>query len=131
MKTQTDRKIAEEERKTYEVQEAAQKQRQLLVRETAVADIQEQVVASEQGVMIAELRANATVKEATGEAESIRLKALGQAEAIRATGFAKAEAYQAGVQALGIQSYAALQLMQIVGERNVRVVPDVSVTGSG
>jgi uncharacterized membrane protein YqiK len=129
MKTQTDRKIAEEERKTYEVQEAAQKQRQLLVRETAMANIQQQVVASEQGVMISELNANATVKAATGESESIRLRALGQAEAIRATGFAQAEAYRAGVEALGPQSYGALQLMQIVGERGVRIVPDVSVTG--
>jgi uncharacterized membrane protein YqiK len=129
MKTQTDRKIAEEERKTYEIQEAAQKQRQLLVRETAMANIQQQIVASEQGVMIAELNANATVKAATGESESIRLRAIGQAEAIRATGFAQAEAYQAGVQALGIQSFASLQLMQIVGERGVRIVPDVSVTG--
>jgi uncharacterized membrane protein YqiK len=131
MKTQTDRKIAEEERKTYEIQEAAQKQRQLLVRETAMANIQQQVVASEQGVMIAELNANATVKAATGDSESIRLRALGQAEAIRATGFAQAEAYRAGVEALGTQSYAALQLMQIVGERNVRIVPDVAVTGAG
>jgi len=131
MKTQTDRKIAEEEKKTYEIQEAAQKQRQLLVRETAMADIQQQVVASEQGVMIAELNANATVKAATGESESIRLKALGQAEAIRTTGLTKAEAYRAGVDALGIQNYAALQVMQIVGERNVRIVPDVAVTGAG
>ena len=106
MKTQTDRKIAEEEKKTYEIQEEAQKQRQLLVRETAVADIQQQVVASEQGVMIAELNANATIKAATGESESIRLRALGQAEAIRATGFAQAEAYRAGVEALGAPSFA-------------------------
>ena len=131
MKTQTDRKIAEEEKKTYEIQEAAQKQRQLLVRETSLANIQQQVVASEQGVMIAELNANAAVKAATGEAESIRLRALGESEAIRATGFARAEAYRAGVEALGTQSYAALQLMQIVGERGVRIVPDVAVTGSG
>jgi len=129
MKTQTDRKIAEEEKKTYEIQEAAQKQRQLLVRETALANIQQQVVASEQGVMIAELNANATIKAATGESESIRLRALGQSEAIRATGFAQAEAYRAGVEALGSQSFATLQMMQIIGERGVRVVPDVSVTG--
>src|SRR3989449_7271535 len=49
MTTQTDRKIAEERRKTYEVQEAAQIQRQQLVRQTALAEIQQQVVASEQG----------------------------------------------------------------------------------
>ncbi|MDB6066938.1 MAG: band 7 protein [Pedosphaera sp.] len=131
METQTERKIAEEQRKTYEVQEAAQKQRQQLVRETAVADIQQQVVSAEQGVNIAELQSDAHIKKATGEAESIRLRALGEAEAIRATGNAKAEAYRAGVEAIGAQGYTVMQLMQIVGERNVRIVPDVSVTGAG
>jgi len=130
MATQTDRKIAEERRKTYEVQEAAQIQRQQLVRQTALAEIQQQVVASEQGVNIAELQANATVKAATGEAESTRLRALGEAEAIRATGRAKAEAYRVGVEALGAQGYTVMQLMQIVGERNVRIVPDVAVSGA-
>jgi len=70
MQTQTDRKIAEEQRKTYEVQRAAQEQRQQLVRQTSLADIQQQVVGAEQGVNIAELKANASVKQATGEAES-------------------------------------------------------------
>lgn len=130
MQTQTDRKIAEEQRKTYEVQEAAQKQRQQLVRQTSLADIQQQVVGAEQGVSISELKANASVKHATGEAEAIRLRALGEAQAIRATGQAKAEAYRAGVEAIGPQSYTLMQLMQIVGERNVRIVPDVSVNGT-
>jgi uncharacterized membrane protein YqiK len=130
MQTQTDRKIAEEQRKTYEMQELAQKQRQQLVRQTSLADIQHQVVGAEQGVSIAELHANANVKQATGEAEATRLRALGEAEAIRATGHAKAEAYRAGVEALGAQSYTVMQLMQTVGERNVRIVPDVAVSGA-
>ena len=130
METQTDRKIAEEQRKTYEVQEAAQKQRQQLVRQTSLADIQQQVVGAEQGVNIAELQANATVKQATGDAESTRLRALGEAQAIRATGQAKAEAYRAGVESLGADGYTVMQLMQIVGERNVRIVPDVAVSGA-
>src|SRR5579859_4185578 len=130
MTTQTDRKIAEEQRKTYEMQEAAQKQRQQLVRQTSLADIQHQVVGAEQGVLIAELQANAQVKQATGEAEGTRLRAHGEAEAIRATGSAKAEAYRAGVEALGAQPYTVMQLMQIVGERNVRIVPDVAVSGA-
>jgi uncharacterized membrane protein YqiK len=130
MLTQTDRKIAEEQRKTYEVQEAAQKQRQQLVRQTSLADIQQQVVGAEQGVSIAELQANAHIKQATGEAEAVRLRAGGEAEAIRATGIAKAEAYRAGVESLGAQSYTVMQLMQIVGERNVRIVPDVAVSGA-
>jgi uncharacterized membrane protein YqiK len=130
METQTERKIAEEQRKTYEVQEAAQKQRQQLVRQTSLADIQQQLVGAEQGVNIAELQANSTIKQATGEAESIRLRAVGEAEAIRMTGKAKAEAYRAGVESIGSQGYTMLQLMQIVGERNVRIVPDVAVTGA-
>src|SRR4030095_8671493 len=130
MQTQTDRKIAEEQRKTYEVQEAAQKQRQQLVRQTSLADIQHQVVGAEQGVSIAELQANAHIKQASGEAEATRLRAGGEAEAIRATGIAKAEAYRAGVESLGAQSYTVMQLMQIVGERNVRIVPDVAVSGA-
>ena len=79
---------------------------------------------------IAELKANASVKHATGEAEATRLRALGEAQAIRATGDAKAQAYRAGVEALGAQSYTVMQLMQIVGDRSVRIVPDVSVTGT-
>jgi uncharacterized membrane protein YqiK len=119
MQTLTDRKIAEEQEKTYEVQRLAQSQRQELVRETTLADIQKEVVTAEQGVNIAELQATATVKQANGEAESIRL-----------TGEAKADAYRAGVVALGSQAYTALQLMQVIGDRQVRVVPDVAVSGS-
>lgn len=130
METQTDRKIAEERRKTYEVQEAAQVQRQQLVRQTSLADIQQQVVSAEQGVNIAELQANAHIKQANGEAEAMRLHAHGEAEAIRATGNAKAEAYRVGVESLGAQGYTVMQLMQIVGERNVRIVPDVAVSGA-
>jgi hypothetical protein len=33
-----------------------------------------------------------------------------------------------GATPLGPQSYATLQLIQVVGERNVRIVPDVSVS---
>ncbi|HEX4341811.1 MAG TPA: flotillin family protein [Verrucomicrobiae bacterium] len=130
MTTQTDRKIAEEQRKTYETQRAAQEQRQQLVRQTSLADIQQQVVGAEQGVNIAELKANASVKHATGESEATRLRALGEAEAIRATGKAKAEAYRAGVESIGVQGYTVMQLMQIVGDRNVRIVPDVAVNGA-
>jgi uncharacterized membrane protein YqiK len=118
MRTLTDRKIAEEQKKTFEVQEAAQKQRQQLVRETATAEIQLELVGAEQGVRIAELAAASRVQEATGEAE-----------AIRATGEAHAAAYRAGVQALGASGFTALQVMQVVGERAVRIVPDVAVSG--
>jgi uncharacterized membrane protein YqiK len=120
MQTLTDRKIAQEQEKTYEVQRIAQIQRQELVRATALAEIQNQVVTAEQGVNIAELEAAAKVKEAEGKAESIR--SIGQA---------KADAYKAGVDALGEDTYGRLQVMQVVGERQVRIVPNVSVTNAG
>ena len=130
MKTQTDRKIAEEEKKTYEIQEAAQRQRQELVKATALANIQQQMVDADQGVRIADLHAQSAIKHASGEAESTRLRALGDAEAIRATGTAKAEAYRAGVEALGAPNYTVMQLTQTLAEKGVRIVPDVSVTGA-
>ncbi len=130
METQTDRKIAQEQEKTYEVQKMAQTQRQQLVRETALANIQQEMVKSEQSVKIAELAANAQIQHATGEAESIKLRAIGEAEGIRATGTAKAETYRVGVAALGEQGYTAMQLMQIIGDRHVRLIPDVMVGGN-
>jgi uncharacterized membrane protein YqiK len=153
MITQTDRKIAEEQKKTFEVQQAAQTQRQALVRETAIADIQSDLVKSEQGVNIAELQANAQVKRVKGEAESVKLRAsgeaestrlraiadaealkmkgAGEAEAIRSIGNAKAEAYHAGVDSLGIQQYTTIQLMQLIADRQVQIVPQVQVNGNG
>jgi len=32
------------------------------------------------------------------------------------------------VESIGAQGYTVMQLMQIVGERNVRIVPDVAVS---
>ncbi|MBE2268934.1 MAG: flotillin family protein [Anaerolinea sp.] len=131
MRTLTDRKIAEEQQKTYQVQEEAQKQRQQLVRQTELADIQQQVVKAEQGVSIAELQAQSKVKEASGSAESTRLNAIGEAEGIRAIGEAQAAAYQVGAAAIGAQGYTAVQLMQIIGERGVRIIPEILVNGGG
>jgi uncharacterized membrane protein YqiK len=130
LETQTNRKIAEEERKTYEMQKMAQEQRQLLVRETSLADIQREMVKAERGVQIAKLQADATIEQAKGDAEATRLQAEGEAAAILATGKAKATAYRVGAEALGEQHYVALQLMQVVGKSGVRIVPDVSVSGA-
>ncbi|MBN8636671.1 MAG: flotillin family protein [Anaerolineae bacterium] len=131
MHTLTERKIAEEQQKTYQMQEEAQKQRQQLVRQTELADIQQQVVKAEQGVSIAELQAQSKIKEASGQAESTRLNAIGEAEGIRAIGEAQASAYRAGAEAMGAQGYTAVQLMQIVGERGVQIIPEILVNGGG
>ena len=62
MKTQTDRKIAEELQRTYDAQREAQIQRQTLERETAVANLQAEVVRSEQMVRISQQNALAVAE---------------------------------------------------------------------
>jgi len=102
MKTLTDRKLAEEQKVTYDTQMKAQETRQTLEKETAIAEIQKDVVKADQGVLIAERVADATVKKATGDANSIRIQstaesdrlkllANGEAEKIRLLAIADAE----------------------------------------
>jgi uncharacterized membrane protein YqiK len=89
MKTQTDRKIADELQRTYEVQREAQVQRQALERESAIANLQAEVVRSEQQVRIAERQAMAVAETARGEASATKLRA--EAEAASLTMRAEAE----------------------------------------
>ena len=130
MKTQTDRKIAEELQRTYDVQRESQVKRQDLERETAIANMQAEVVRSEQEVRIAERRATAVAESAKGEAASTRLRADAEADATRAVGSAKAEAYRLGVSSLGPGEFTAIQLATTLGENKVKLVPDVAV-GAG
>lgn len=83
MKTLTDRKIAEEQKITYETEKKAQETRQSLEKETAIADIQKDIVKADQGVIIAERIADASVKKATGEANSVRLQSTAEADRLK------------------------------------------------
>jgi uncharacterized membrane protein YqiK len=142
MKTQTDRKIADELKATYEAQREAQVRRQELERETAVANMQAEVVRSEQQVRIAERQATSRAESAKGEAAATklhaeaeaaatRMKAQAEAEATRAVGGAKADAYRQGVDALGAGGYTAMQLAATLSEHQMKLVPDVAVGGGG
>lgn len=91
MKTLTDRKLAEEQKVTYETQKMAQETRQALEKETAIADIQKDIVKADQGVVIAERVADASVKKAQGEAQSLKLQAGAEAERVRVQASAESE----------------------------------------
>lgn len=91
MKTLTDRKIAEEQKVTYETQKQAQETRQSLEKETAIADIQKEIVKADQGVLIAERIADASVKKATGDANSVRLQANAEADRLKLLASGEAE----------------------------------------
>lgn len=153
MQTQTERKIAEEQKKTYETQEAAQKQRQTLVKEQSLADIQGKLVEQEQNIRMQEFQAQSAIKRAEGEARSIELRAAGdakatelraradseaakmkgdgEAKAVEAVGMAKAKAYEAGIKAMGAEIFGQIQVIQVIGERGIRVTPDFLVQGGG
>ena len=83
MKTLTDRKLAEEQKVTFETEMKAQEARQTLEKETAIAEIQKEIVKADQGVLIAERIADASVKKATGDANSVRLQANAEADRLK------------------------------------------------
>jgi len=99
MKTLTDRKIAQEEELTFETQKKAQEKRQGVEKETAIADMQKEIVKAQQSVEIAERTANATVKKAEGDATSIKLAVQAEAETIKMRANASAEATRYKAQA--------------------------------
>ena len=115
MKTLTDRKIAEEQKVTYDTQKKAQETRQGMEKETAIADMQKDIVKAQQSVEIAERTANATVKKSEGDATSVKLAVSAEAEATKLRAFAEAEATKARAQAESeaIKMKASAQAEQI------------------
>ena len=91
MKTLTDRKLAEEQKITFETQKKAQETRQTLEKETAIAEMQKEIVKADQGVVIAERIADASVKKATGDANSVRLQANAEADRVKLLASGEAE----------------------------------------
>jgi uncharacterized membrane protein YqiK len=142
MTTLTDRKIAEQEKVTYDTQRLAEETRKELQQATAMADTQASVVAAERQVQIQAFQASAAVKTAEGQAASRKLVADGDAYATRATGNADAErakavgTAEADVIKLKIASmdsgnYAGIEISKALAASGVKLVPDVVVSGNG
>lgn len=151
METLTSRKIAQEQIVTFENQKKAQVQRQSLEKETAIADMQREVVKSEQSVNIAERNAEAAVKKQEGEskavkiaaeaeaqatelrakAESTRIALTGQAESesILARGKATAESYKLAVEAMGEENFTTYKVTEEIGKNKIKLIPDVLING--
>jgi uncharacterized membrane protein YqiK len=151
MKTLTDRKIAEEQQITFETQRKAQEKRQTLEKETAIAEMQKEVVKAEQGVMIAERTADAVVKKQKGDsqavkiaaeadaesislrakAESTRITLTGQAESekILAIGQANAESYRLAVDAMGKENFTSYKMTEEIGKSGIKLMPELLIQG--
>lgn len=120
MKTLTDRKIAEEQKVTYETQKKAQETRQGMEKETAIADMQKDIVKAQQSVEIAERTASATVKKSEGDAAGVKLAVGAEAEATKMRAIAEAEATkvraQADSEAIKLKSAAQAQQITLTGD---------------
>jgi len=141
MKTLTDRKIAEQEKITFETQRLAQVNRQSLQQATAMADTQAKVVDAERGVSIADFQANAAVKQATGLAESKKIQAqadamvvttVGNAEAskVKAVGSAEADVIRLKIESMQAGNYASVQIAQALSTSRNPIVPQILAGGS-
>jgi uncharacterized membrane protein YqiK len=153
MQTLTDRKIAQEQQKTFTTQKEAQTTRQDYEKAKAISDMQQQLVQADQGVMIAEKQADQKVKEATGVATSIKIKASADAEATKVnaaanaekitkegnahaevvlnTGKSTAEAYKLQVEAMGPDNFAKLKVIESISAGKVKIIPEVIINGGG
>ena len=141
MKTLTDRKIAEQEKVTFNTQMEAQGVKQKLEQATALARTQAQVVDAERKVAMAEFNAQAAVKTADGAAQAKKINAnadaevtrvTGQAEAGRtlAVGQAEAAVIKQKIDSMESGNYAVVQVAQALSTAGVRLVPEVLVNGA-
>jgi uncharacterized membrane protein YqiK len=141
MKTLTDRKLAEQERVTFETQRQAQAVRQDLEQATALAATQAKVVDAERQVSIAEFNARAVVKSAEGqgqakkinaEADANVLRTVGDAEAskTKAVGGAEAEVIKLKIASMESGNYAMVQVAEALSKSGMKLVPDI-VAGGG
>ncbi len=143
MKPLTERKVAETQKHTFEVQTEAQAQRQQLEQAKALADTQPEVVAAERKVAIAKFNAESAVAEAKGHAESKTINAKADAEVTRVTGDAEAskvlvigeaeaKVIKQKIESMDAGNYAVVQVAQALataGEKGMKIVPDVLVNG--
>src|ERR1700722_9021201 len=141
MKKLTDRKIAEQERVTFETQRLAQSVRQQLEQATALAATQAKVVDAERQVAIAEFSARATVKSAEGagqakkinaEADANVLRTVGEAQAAstKAVGAADAEVIRLKINSMEAGNYAVVQVAEALAKSGNKLVPDVVAGGA-
>jgi uncharacterized membrane protein YqiK len=131
MKTQTEKILAEQRQNMYNAQREAEEKRIQLEKTKAHADNQKDLMAATVGVEIAGKRAEQRKAEAEGEASYISQTGRAEAEKVRLMGEAQGVAYREQVNALGAQGVAVVETLKVIGEKNVRITPDVLASGGG
>jgi uncharacterized membrane protein YqiK len=136
----TSREIAAQERATFAQQREAQEARVSLEQQRGVADMQSQLAQANVSIEIETARAHAararaegeaSVITTTGTAEATRTRALGEASAAaeEALGLARAKGFEAQREAIGPEQTALVAALHEVGNGQVKIVPDIQVSG--
>lgn len=118
LKTQTDREIAKQEQLTFQEQQKAAEQKKSLARVTQESDEEKRLATAAYGVKIAEEAQKQKIVEAKAEAESTKIKATAQSDA-----------YRQIAEQIGKSNAALIEILKIVGERNIQIAPRVMVSG--
>jgi uncharacterized membrane protein YqiK len=129
MKTQTEKILAEQRQGMFDAQREAEEKRIQLERITAQANNQKDLMGATVGVEISGKRAEQRKAEAEGEAHYILATGRAEAEKVRLMGEAQGVAYREQVSALGAQGVALVETLKVIGEKNVRITPDVMASG--
>ncbi len=142
MKTLTDRKLAEQEKITYDTQRLAEDTRKELAQAKALADTQPRVVDAERNVQINKFNADALIEKAKGDAGSKKLNAeadaavieqIGKAEAgkIQAVGTSEADVIKRKIDSMESGNYAGIEIAKALAASGFKLVPEVVVNGGG
>jgi uncharacterized membrane protein YqiK len=129
MKTQTEKILAEQRQSMFDAQREAEEKRIQLEKITAQANNQKDLMGATVGVEISGKRAEQRKAEAEGEAHYILATGRAEAEKVRLMGEAQGVAYREQVSALGAQGVALVETLKVIGEKNVRITPDVMASG--
>jgi hypothetical protein len=142
METLTKRKIAEQEKITFDTQRMAEETRKEFEQAKAMAATQANVVESQRKVQIAEFDAQSAVKKAEGDAQSKTINAKADAEVlvaigdaegkkITAVGTAEAEVIQKKTDANGKANYALIEVARALSSSGHALVPEIMAGGGG
>src|SRR5262249_554101 len=112
-----------------DAQREAEEKRIQLEKTKAHADNQKNLMEATVGVEIAGKRAEQRKAEADGEAHYILATGKAEAEKVRLMGEAQGVAYAEQGNAGGPQGVALVEVLKVIGEKNVRITPDVMATG--
>jgi uncharacterized membrane protein YqiK len=129
MKTQTEKILAEQRQNMYNAQREAEVKRIELERTSSQANNQKSLMEATVGVEIAGKRSEQRKKEAEGEAYYISETGKAEAEKVRLMGEAQGVAYKEQVNALGANGVALVETLKVIGEKGVRITPDIMASG--